>query len=76
MLGTASYWQVLYGTVIYLLSFVWNRRYQNRPLWEVLAFVGFANGIWFVFPLVALYAAFQILTTGNVVGVFRDIGAA
>lgn len=56
LVGCAAYWQILYGTLVYFLSFLYNQRYQNRPLLEVLGFVGFANGIWIVFPLVALYA--------------------
>ena len=69
-LGTASYWQVLYGTIIYLLSFVWNKRYQNKPLIEVLGFVGFANGLWFVFPIFCLYASYQLLATQDPTEVF------
>jgi hypothetical protein len=68
--GACSYWQVLYGTIIYLLSFLWNRRYVGKPLAEVLGFVGFANGIWFVFPIAALCAAYQILVNKDCSQVF------
>lgn len=60
-IGTCSYWQVLYGTIIYFLSFLWNKRYQNKPLVEVLGFVGFANGIWFFFPIACLWASYKLL---------------
>lgn len=70
LIGAASYWQVLYGTIIYLLSFLWNRRYQNKPLLEVLGFVGFANGLWLVFPMFCLYASYQLVVTGDPVAVF------
>jgi hypothetical protein len=64
--GAATYWQVLYGTLVYMLSFVWNRRHENRPKMEVVGFVGFANGIWIVFPMLALIASYRILLTNDV----------
>jgi hypothetical protein len=69
-IGACSYWQVLYGTIIYLLSFLWNKRYQGKPLAEVMGFVGVTNGIWFVFPLFALYASYQILLHKDCTQVF------
>lgn len=75
-IGAMSYWQVLYGTIIYLLSYVWNRRYVGRPWQEVLGFVGCANGIWLVFPVLALYASFQILETRDVRAVFSVAATA
>lgn len=60
-IGACSYWQVLYGTIIYFLSFCWNKRYKNKPLAEVLGFVGFANGIWFFFPIACLWASYKLL---------------
>jgi len=60
-IGACSYWQILYGTIIYFLSFLWNKRYQNKPMLEVLIFVGFANGIWFFFPIACLWASYKLL---------------
>ena len=71
-IGCCSYWQILYGTIIYGLSFVWNRRYLNNPLPEVLSFVGISNGIWFVFPILALYQCYQLLQTQSYEQVFCD----
>jgi len=59
----ASYWQVMYGTIIYFLSFCWNKRYQGKPLGEMVGFVGCTNGIWFVFPLIGMYACVSMLDT-------------
>jgi hypothetical protein len=59
----ASYWQILYGTIIYFLSFVWNKRWQGKKLGEVMAFVGISNGIWFFFPLAGIYACVSMLDT-------------
>lgn len=57
----ATYWQILYGTIVYFLSFFYNRRYEGKNLVEVVGFVGVSNGIWFVFPLVGIYACVRIL---------------
>ena len=59
----ASYWQILYGTIIYFLSFIWNRRWEGKKLGEVLGFVGISNGIWFFFPLAGIYACVSMLDT-------------
>lgn len=69
-IGSCSYWQVLYGTIIYFLSFLWNKRYENKPLVEVLGFVGFANGIWFFFPIACLWACYQLLLTREPQSIF------
>mmetsp|Transcript_14505 Transcript_14505/g.20463 ORF Transcript_14505/g.20463 Transcript_14505/m.20463 type:complete len:236 (-) Transcript_14505:46-753(-) len=63
--GLCSYWQVLYGTVIYLLSYIFNRRYVGRSPMEILGFVGFTNSLWFFFPVAALYAAVIMLRDGD-----------
>ncbi len=72
MLGCASYWQVLYGTLIYFLSFFLNKRHVGRPVAEVVGFVGGTNGIWIIFPVFALYAAGVILRDQTLTGVFRN----
>jgi len=69
-IGACSYWQVLYGTIIYFLSFLWNKRYQDKPLVEVLGFVGFANGIWFFFPIACLWASYKLLLDRDPQSVF------
>lgn len=66
----ASYWQILYGTIIYFLSFFYNKRYEGKKLGEVLGFVGVSNGIWFIFPLAGIYACVNILDTKDF-SVFR-----
>lgn len=71
MVGCASYWQVMYGAMIYFLSFFFNERQVGRPILEVLGFVGFANGIWIVFPIIAINAAVVILRDQDVTAVFR-----
>jgi len=65
LVGLAMYWQVMYGTFIYILSFVFNRRYEGKSLTEVCLFVGVSNGIWVVFPLVGIYSCVVILRDMN-----------
>ena len=64
-IGIAYYWQMLYGTVIYLLSFGFNRRYGGFGLGEVVGFVGFTNSLWFFFPVAGLYACYCTLRDGD-----------
>ena len=63
--GIAMYWQVLYGTLIYILSFVFNKRYEGKSLTEVVLFVGLTNGIWFVFPIIGIWSCVIVLRDGN-----------
>eukprot|EP00934_Nitzschia_sp_Nitz4_P002200 Nitzschia sp. Nitz4//scaffold267_size26297//21472//22197//NITZ4_008272-RA/size26297-processed-gene-0.1-mRNA-1//1//CDS//3329544914//2200//frame0 len=70
-IGIASYWQVMYGAIIYFLSFFYNKRHVGRPLPEVLGFVGFANGIWIFFPAFAMRAAWVILRDQEIEPIFR-----
>jgi hypothetical protein len=70
-IGIASYWQVMYGTIIYLLSYCFNRRYVGRPVVEVLSFVGFTNSLWLFFPIIGIYASVIMLQDGNCM-VFRS----
>jgi len=62
-IGLASYWQILYGTIIYFLSYFYNQRYKGKTWQEVVGFVGVSNGIWFFFPIVGIYACVCILDT-------------
>ena len=56
----ASYWQMLYGTIIYFFSFLFNKRYEGKGvIANVIVF--FANIVWMVFPGIAIYVAFHIL---------------
>lgn len=44
-------WQMFYGTVLYFVSFVINRRYEGHRLLDVAVFVGLSNLTWTAFPL-------------------------
>ncbi|KAL7542341.1 hypothetical protein ACHAXR_011702 [Thalassiosira sp. AJA248-18] len=69
-IGLAMYWQVMYGTIIYVLSFVFNRRYEGKTLLEVCLFVGVSNSLWFFFPMAGIYSCVCMLKDGNM-EVFR-----
>ena len=57
--------QELYGTCIYFLSFVLNRRYEKLSMFEVVTFVCFANGLWFVLPILGMKASWDLIQTND-----------
>lgn len=65
-IGLAMYWQVMYGTIIYVLSFVFNKRYEGHPPLVVGCFVGVSNSLWFFFPMLGIYACVCMLRDGNI----------
>mmetsp|Transcript_4436 Transcript_4436/g.10439 ORF Transcript_4436/g.10439 Transcript_4436/m.10439 type:complete len:227 (-) Transcript_4436:200-880(-) len=64
-IGIAKFWQELYGTCIYALSFFFNNRQKGRTIGEVVLFVGLSNGLWFVFPLLGIYASWDMINTNT-----------
>lgn len=64
-IGLAMYWQVMYGAIIYILSFVFNQRGRSFGTLEVCLFVGVSNCIWIVFPIFGVYSCFSMLRDGN-----------
>lgn len=63
MIGLVKFYQEFYGTIIYFLSFFFNKRHQGVSVFEVLLFIGFSNGIWFFFPLAGMWASVQLIMT-------------
>lgn len=61
IVGIISFYQMFYGTVLYFTSFFINKRHHGKSLLEVLLFVGLTNGIWFVFPLLGVWASIQLV---------------
>lgn len=64
-IGLAMYWQVMYGAIIYVFTFVFNRRHEGKTLLEVCLFVGLSNSLWIVFPTLGMYACVCMLRDGN-----------
>ena len=56
---------MLYGTVIYALSFFFNKRHHGKSFAEVLLFVGFSNGLWFVFPLLGMWTSYAMIASDS-----------
>lgn len=63
--GIAMYWQVMYGTIIYVLSFMFNRRYEGKSTLEVALFVGISNSLWFFFPIFGIHLCVLLLRDGS-----------
>jgi hypothetical protein len=64
-MGIISFYQMLYGTVIYFISFFTNRCHRGKTFLEVLLFVGVSNGIWASFPLLGIWTSIQLLLQNN-----------
>ena len=65
-LGLAMYWQKTYGTIIYLLSFLYNKRYEGKPPAVVFSFVGTVNGIWIFFPLIGMKECIMMIRDSKI----------
>lgn len=50
IVGIAMFWQMLYGTLVYLFQYFNNRRHHGFSARMVFAFVGMSNGLWLLFP--------------------------
>jgi len=61
----ASYWQMLYGTLVYFLSFLHNERQKKMDVLQFVLFVGITNMVWIIFPALGIWMAIHILNDGN-----------
>lgn len=60
IISLIKFYQECYGTIIYFFSFFLNERYKGKPFAQ-LAIVILSNCIWIVFPLLGLYASYQMI---------------
>ena len=65
IIGFASFWQEFYGTIVYFLSFIHNKRHLKLTCMENGIFVCLTNGLWIVFPLVGMFASWKLIQEGN-----------
>ncbi len=65
MMGLLKFYQEFYGTCVYFLTYIMNRRYEGTPLSACILFVGFTNGLWFFFPLLGMWACSELVTSGT-----------
>ena len=61
LVGAFIFYQKVYCTVLYFIAYIFNRRYEGRPLSWVIAIVGGTNGIWIVFPAIGLYVCIRLI---------------
>jgi hypothetical protein len=57
IIALLTFYQMWYGTLVYLGSFFFNRRHVGHPLHHLAIIVGLLNGLWLTFPLLGIYAA-------------------
>ena len=65
IMGLLIFYQMWYGTVVYLGSYFLNKRHVGRPLLHVFVMVVMMNGVWLTFPLAGIYAAISMITTDS-----------
>jgi hypothetical protein len=65
IIGMIKYYQECYGTVIYVLSYVYNKRYKGRDPLECILVVGIANSLWFFFPIYGMYLCYDMIMTDS-----------
>ena len=61
IIGIVIFYQIAYGTVIYYLSFVFNKRYRGLGWRENLGIVALSNAFWIVFPALGIYASVHMI---------------
>ncbi len=70
IIGLIKFYTEFHGTVVYFLSYFFNKRYVGFSKSEVGMFVGLSNGLWFVFPLIGMYSCCCMIQS-NSFDVFR-----
>ena len=65
------FYQELYGTIIYILSFTLNNRHHTISLVESIFFIGLSNGLWVVFPAIGMYLSVGLILSDSYL-VFRQ----
>jgi len=65
ILGLISFYQELYGTIIYWLSYLVNRRWKNFTFTQVFLFVACTNSLWFIFPIYGIFISLNLILHDN-----------
>jgi hypothetical protein len=65
LMGLIKFYVEFHGTCVYFLSFFLNHRYKGFSMFEIGLFVGFSNGLWFIFPLLGCYASYYLVETDS-----------
>jgi hypothetical protein len=70
VMGLILFYVMFHGTCIYFLSFFLNGRHKKFGAFEVGLFIGGSNGLWFVFPLIGVFACY-VMIQSNSYDIFR-----
>ena len=65
ILGVIIFWQMFYGTSVYFFQFFNNGRQKGHSVRDIVLFVGVSNVLWWVFPLLGLWASIQLVLDGS-----------
>lgn len=61
IVGLVFFYQMLYGTIVYFFSFVFNGRYRGHTPLNLAIFVGLSNGLWMIFPVWGIVASIAMI---------------
>ena len=61
ILGVAMFWQMFFGTAVYLWQFLHAGRHRGHPPRVIVGFIGGVNGMWFVVPLWGLFLSVRMI---------------
>lgn len=59
------FYQVTYGTVLYWISFIINKRYQQITFKENMIYIVGTNAPWFILGLFGIYTAIRLVIDNN-----------
>lgn len=65
IVGLLLNYQMWYGTLVYFGSYVFNKRWVGHTRGNVALFVGVSNGLWFTFPVWAMWVSYQLIVTNS-----------
>ena len=75
IIGMLKYYQEFYGTVMYVVSYLFNKRYQGRSTLECCLVVGISNSLWFFFPAFGMMISYQMIVQNNF-DMFTNVSAS
>jgi len=61
IIGLLMFYQEFYGTVIYMMSYLVNRRFKGWKISNIITMVIIPNFIWFIFPALGLYISYNLV---------------
>lgn len=65
IIGLLLFYQMWYGTLVYLASYVYNRHWRGHSLTSVALFVALTNAVWLTFPILGLVVSVRMILDGT-----------